>query len=63
MFDYGTAELNERQYGQTVPPEYPLANITSPNIALFRGKNDALADVSDVNHLVSRLTGIRFPGE
>ena len=56
MFDLGEKQ-NMIRYGTATPPPYPLENITSKHIALFRGQNDALADVKDVNHLVNRLTG------
>ncbi|CAG2172003.1 unnamed protein product, partial [Oppiella nova] len=54
-FDYGIRE-NIRRYGQSQPPSYPLCNITSKNIALFRGLNDLLADTMDVSLLVQDLT-------
>ncbi|XP_054154612.1 lysosomal acid lipase/cholesteryl ester hydrolase-like [Oppia nitens] len=61
MFDYGLTE-NGRRYGssgggggQSLPPSYPLGNITSRNIALFRGLNDLLADNQDVQLLVQQL--------
>ncbi|CAG2171093.1 unnamed protein product [Oppiella nova] len=44
------------KYGQSQPPSYPLCNITSRNIALFRGLNDLLADTMDVSLLVQDLT-------
>jgi hypothetical protein len=58
-FDYGLVE-NLKVYGQVNPPNYPLSNITSKNIALFRGLNDLLADNTDVNLLVRELKGAKF---
>ncbi|KAH7639485.1 abc transporter sub-family a-like protein [Dermatophagoides farinae] len=54
MMNHGRVE-NILRYGQSEPPAYPLGDITSPNIALFRGQNDALADVYDVQHLIDSL--------
>lgn len=56
MMNHGRVE-NILHYGQSEPPAYPLGDITSPNIALFRGQNDALADVYDVQHLIDSLKG------
>ncbi|KAH9413527.1 Alpha/beta-hydrolase lipase region [Dermatophagoides pteronyssinus] len=54
MMNHGIVE-NILRYGQNDPPTYPLGDISSPHIALFRGQNDALADVYDVEHLVRSL--------
>ncbi|KAH9408721.1 Alpha/beta-hydrolase lipase region [Tyrophagus putrescentiae] len=54
MMDFGPTE-NMQRYGTEQPPAYPLANITSANIALFRGLNDPLADNVDVERLVREL--------
>ena len=43
-----------------VPPEYPLGNITSLTIALYRGLNDPLADSKDVEQRVARLVFYTF---
>ena len=56
MFDLGVTE-NRARYGQNEPPEYPISNITSPHIAIFRGLNDPFADNDDVNRLVNTLRG------
>ncbi len=56
MMDFGPTE-NMQRYGTEQPPAYPLANITSANIALFRGLNDPLADNVDVERLVRELNG------
>lgn len=56
MMDFGERE-NIRRYGSNQPPAYPLGNISSPNIALFRGMNDPLADETDVERLVNDLNG------
>lgn len=57
MMDFGPTE-NMQRYGNEQAPLYPLANITSPNIALFRGLNDPLADNTDVERLVNELRGM-----
>lgn len=57
MFDYGSTTANQAHYNSATPPNYPLANITSPNIAIFRGYNDPLADARDVDRLVHTLSG------
>ncbi|CAG2175671.1 unnamed protein product, partial [Oppiella nova] len=54
-YDYGNAK-NARLYGQSNPPSYNLAQITSRNIALMTGVNDYLADPTDVDILRSQLT-------
>ncbi|KAI1282151.1 Lipase 3 [Halotydeus destructor] len=46
---------NLKRYSQLHPPEYMLENITNKYIALFRAKNDWLADPQDVEFLKARL--------
>ncbi|KAG6454129.1 gastric triacylglycerol lipase [Manduca sexta] len=53
QFDYGT-EGNLQQYGEPIPPEYPLHKITLP-IALFSSDNDWLASEIDVSNLYVQL--------
>ena len=52
-FDYG-AEENQRRYGSSYPPEYPLQNINVP-IAKFTGNSDALGDLEDNKWLSEKL--------
>jgi len=52
-FDYGE-EGNMAHYGQPTPPSYNIGNLTMP-IALFSGSQDALADPTDVQRLISEL--------
>jgi pimeloyl-ACP methyl ester carboxylesterase len=54
MRDYGAAE-NQKVYNQSTPPQYNIANMTSPPTAIFWGGNDALADPQDVAHILSQL--------
>lgn len=53
QFDYGRNE-NQIRYGQAVPPQYPVENITTP-IALIYATNDWLAGPEDVELLHRRL--------
>ena len=53
-YDYGWTK-NMDMYGQPSPPAFDLNKITSPNIALFCGKNDKLASPPDVDVLRSTL--------
>lgn len=58
-FDHGAAE-NMVRYGPefaTHPPEYPLANINSTNIALIYTSNDWLNAIKDVELLKKTLKG------
>lgn len=64
MFDYDTTtnqsmvpDSNQARYAQSKPPQYPLGNITSKNIYLFRGLGDTLADDYDAKNLIGILTG------
>ena len=56
MMDHG-AEENLRRYNQTIPPAYNLGSITSTNIGIFRGLNDAFSDTPDNSHLLQSLNG------
>lgn len=53
QFDYGRNE-NLIRYGQPIPPEYPVENITTP-ITLIYADNDWLAGHDDVELLNKRL--------
>lgn len=53
-FDHGP-KMNLVMYGNKIPPEYPLENITNTNIALISSRNDWLADQKDVDILRHRL--------
>ncbi|CAG2174168.1 unnamed protein product, partial [Oppiella nova] len=53
-FDYGPIQ-NIQVYGQPMAPDYPLDKIASNYIGLYKGSNDLLSDLTDVNKLVSRL--------
>eukprot|EP00005_Dracoamoeba_jomungandri_P001628 CAMPEP_0174250068 /NCGR_PEP_ID=MMETSP0439-20130205/358_1 /TAXON_ID=0 /ORGANISM="Stereomyxa ramosa, Strain Chinc5" /LENGTH=359 /DNA_ID=CAMNT_0015330051 /DNA_START=123 /DNA_END=1199 /DNA_ORIENTATION=- len=50
-FDYGSTG-NQQHYNQKTPPQYSLSNFHTPT-AYFYGSADKLADVTDVNHLLS----------
>lgn len=56
MFDYGSAEENNKHYNQTTPPEYIMASIPT-NVPLFlsNGGQDLLSDVKDVQTLLDSL--------
>lgn len=54
MMDFGIEE-NLNRYGQRQPPDYPIGEIRSKNIALFYSENDALADRLDVQRLIESL--------
>ncbi|XP_053616537.1 lipase 3-like [Plodia interpunctella] len=54
QFDYGP-EGNFKEYGNNVPPEYPVHKITLP-IALLSAENDWLASDEDVTNLYVHLT-------
>ena len=56
-FDYLKAKKNYLAYGQRVAPDYPIQNITSRNIVLFRGPNDNLSTELDQIKFVSQLRG------
>ena len=56
-FDFGPLE-NLATYGQSIPPAYPLYNITFKDIYLFNGLNDLLADKTDVHRLATELPSI-----
>ncbi|KAI1289711.1 Gastric triacylglycerol lipase [Halotydeus destructor] len=54
-YDHGSPEANMAAYGQPLPPEYPLENITNKHIAIFSSKSDWFCDPEDVKLLRSRL--------
>ena len=37
---------NMASYGQLIAPDYPIENITSTNIAVYKGLNDQASDLS-----------------
>lgn len=55
-YDYGYEE-NLKVYGEEMPPEYRLSNITSPNIALFYSANDQLISLDDIQIIKDNLKG------
>jgi pimeloyl-ACP methyl ester carboxylesterase len=55
MYDYGT-NGNLQHYNQSTPPVMNLGNIDIP-VHLFTGYYDELADPTDVETLISQLTG------
>ncbi|XP_065837989.1 lysosomal acid lipase/cholesteryl ester hydrolase-like [Oscarella lobularis] len=57
MFDYGSSEENEAHYGQATPPMYDLANLRVPTYT-YTGTNDWLADPTDVEWLLGRLSSL-----
>jgi len=54
-YDYGTD--NMAHYGQDSPIKYDLSKVTAPT-AIFKGDADDLADVEDINRLVSELPNV-----
>ncbi|KAH8328642.1 hypothetical protein KR067_012036, partial [Drosophila pandora] len=56
QYDYDTKE-NQRIYGRSSPPEYPLEKITAP-VALYYGSNDYFAAVEDVKRLAKLLPNV-----
>eukprot|EP01116_Phalansterium_solitarium_P006509 TRINITY_DN18834_c0_g1_i1.p2 TRINITY_DN18834_c0_g1~~TRINITY_DN18834_c0_g1_i1.p2 ORF type:complete len:391 (+),score=140.83 TRINITY_DN18834_c0_g1_i1:88-1260(+) len=60
MFDYGT-QGNKAHYNSTTPPQYPLAQLTSPPMVFFTGTNDDLADPTDVQWLLQALPASNKP--
>ena len=57
-YDYGT-NLNMQMYGQPNPPLYNLSNINFPNVYLFFGTYDTLADPKDAQDLKDELVNIQ----
>ena len=53
QFDYGATE-NQKRYGSSYPPEFPLHNINVP-IAKFTGNSDSLGDLEDNRWLSDQL--------
>jgi len=54
-YDYGSD--NMAHYGQDSPITYDLSKVTAPT-AIFKGDADDLADVEDINRLVSELPNV-----
>lgn len=52
--DWGSAALNEAQYGTANPPVYDISKLTVPT-AFFAGTNDYLADPKDVEKMMSEV--------
>ncbi|XP_050390217.1 gastric triacylglycerol lipase [Patella vulgata] len=57
-YDYGSADQNEKHYGQPTPPQYNVSRITAP-VALFYGDNDWLADLKDVALLIPKIQNLK----
>ncbi|CAG0900961.1 unnamed protein product [Darwinula stevensoni] len=53
QYDWGKAK-NLKRYGSIEPPEYDLSKVITPTF-LYWGKNDSLADPTDVEWLSNRL--------
>ncbi|KAI2809606.1 Alpha/beta-hydrolase lipase region [Blomia tropicalis] len=54
MIDFGP-KINQEIYGNDQPPDYPLDEIQSSDIAIYQSMNDPLADLIDVDLLVHNL--------
>ncbi|ALC41874.1 CG11406 [Drosophila busckii] len=57
-FDYQSASLNSRYYGQATPPAYNLQNVRI-KVQLFYGQHDALTSRKDVQRLAQELRNCR----
>ncbi|TDG48666.1 hypothetical protein AWZ03_004995 [Drosophila navojoa] len=55
-YDHGEKE-NQRIYGRSKPPDYPLEKVTAP-VALYYTQNDYLSAVKDVKRLIKRLPNV-----
>lgn len=53
-YDYGEEE-NQKKYGQDTAPSIDISKISSVPIALFVGKSDELATVTDAEWIVKNL--------
>lgn len=56
MYDYG-ADDNQKYYNQSTAPIYDVKNVKAP-VALYWGKQDWLADPTDVEYLRQNLPNI-----
>lgn len=54
FFDYGSSE-NQKKYGQSTPPAFPLQNINVP-IAKFTGNTDELGNLIDNKWLSEQIS-------
>merc|ERR1719430_538496 len=57
-YDFGE-EGNEAHYNQSSQPVYSLSNVVTPT-AIFKGNNDELVDLQDINKLVDLLPNVVF---
>lgn len=48
-YDFGSDRRNKSAYGQTIPPEIKLEQISGTKIAYFIGQHDTLGDPTDAN--------------
>lgn len=55
-FDYGKKE-NQKKYGQDTPPLIDISKLNKVPIAIYSGKDDELADPTDVKWLTGVLEG------
>uniref|UniRef100_A0A1A9WZW0 Lipase n=1 Tax=Glossina brevipalpis TaxID=37001 RepID=A0A1A9WZW0_9MUSC len=55
-YDYGP-QRNMKYYGQPIPPDYPLENVTVP-VGLYYTLNDELSSEIDVQNLASHLPNV-----
>ncbi|KAI5651806.1 alpha/beta hydrolase fold domain-containing protein [Phthorimaea operculella] len=56
-YDFGTVQ-NLARYGQAIPPDYPLARITTPVALFYTRANDWISDYTDVLKLRAALPNV-----
>jgi len=55
-YDFGPTQ-NVVRYNQTAPPQYDLSKVTAPT-ALYKGDNDDLCDLRDIERLAKELPNV-----
>lgn len=58
LFDYDDPQMNQRRYGQPIPPLYNLKKVTAP-VYLYYSKGDDTATTENAIHLQKELPNIR----
>ena len=61
LYDFGSAAMNTRHYGQPTPPIVELTNIKDISTGMVVGQQDKLADDTDSEWACDAIAGANAP--